>query len=107
MPLATEEPTEIVIVEVPAPGAAIDVGLKVAVAPVGNPVAESATAELKLPLRVVVIVAVPELPVGTVKEAGEAEIAKSVGGGGAEVVVNAKSSTMKELLRLEFSVPTK
>src|SRR5262249_35057383 len=40
VPVATAAPTEILIVEEPAPGAPIDVGLKVAVAPVGNPVAE-------------------------------------------------------------------
>jgi hypothetical protein len=53
---------ERVRVEVPLPGAAIDVGLKLAVTPEGNPEADSETAELKPPLTLVVIVLVPELP---------------------------------------------
>lgn len=51
-----------VSVELPLPGAAIDVGLKVAVTPAGNPVAERETAELKPPLTVVEIVVVREVP---------------------------------------------
>jgi len=38
-----------VSVELPEPGAAIDVGLKAAVTPAGSPLAESETAELKPP----------------------------------------------------------
>jgi len=50
-----------VSVELPLPGAAIDVGLKLAVTPAGNPLAESDTAELKPPEIVVetVVVLVP------------------------------------------------
>ena len=42
-----------VSVELPEPGAAIDVGLKLAVTPAGSPLAESDTAELKPPETVV------------------------------------------------------
>jgi hypothetical protein len=51
-----------VSVELPLPGAAIDAGLKLAVTPVGNPEAESDTAELNPPLIVVEIVVLPEVP---------------------------------------------
>jgi hypothetical protein len=44
------------MVEVPDPGAAIEVGLKVTVTPVGCPLAERAIEELKPPATVVVIV---------------------------------------------------
>ena len=51
-----------VSVELPLPGAANEVGLKLAVTPAGKPEALSETAELKPPLIVVVIDALPELP---------------------------------------------
>ena len=51
-----------VSVELPLPGAAIEVGLKVAVTPAGRPDAVSDIAELKPPLIVVEIVELPELP---------------------------------------------
>ena len=44
MPAAVEAPTVIVIVDEPDPGAAMLDGLKLAVAPVGKPLAVSATA---------------------------------------------------------------
>ena len=69
-------------VEDPEPGAAIDVGLNAAVAPVGNPVAVSATAELKPPETAVAMVLVPLAPCATVTDAGEAEM---VNAGGATV----------------------
>jgi hypothetical protein len=50
------------MVDEPEPGAAIEVGLKLAVTPVGTPEAESETAELNPPEPVVLIVDVPELP---------------------------------------------
>ena len=53
---------EKVRVELPLPGAAIEVGLKVAVTPAGNPEADNETAELKPPLTVVETVELPELP---------------------------------------------
>src|SRR5260370_16879320 len=67
-----------VIVELPEPGAAIEVGLKATVVPEGWPEADSATALLKPPETVVVMVTLPEPPWGIDVEAGEAEIAKSL-----------------------------
>src|SRR5579871_777427 len=49
-----------VSVELPLPGAAMDVGLKLAVTPVGRPATDRETAELKPPLTVVVSVELPE-----------------------------------------------
>src|SRR6516164_5053329 len=60
VPVATDEPTVIVIVEVPAP--VIEVGLKLTVTPVGWPVADKEMAELKPFVTVLVMVEVPELP---------------------------------------------
>ncbi len=68
---------EKVSVELPLPGAAIDVGLKLAVTPAGIPDADNETAELKPPLTVVEIVLAPELPCVTDTLAGEALTAKS------------------------------
>ena len=61
-------------VEVPEPGAAIDVGLKVAVTPVGWPVADKAMEELKPFATAVVIVDVPLMPCATETEVGDAEM---------------------------------
>jgi len=60
-----------VSVELPAP--VIDVGLKPTVTPAGNPLADSAMAESKPPVAVLVIVVCPELPCATESEAGEAD----------------------------------
>jgi hypothetical protein len=68
---------ENVSVELPLPGAAIEVGLKLAVTPAGNPDADSETAELKPPLTVVEIVLVPVLPCVTDTLVGDALTAKS------------------------------
>ncbi|CAK0737810.1 hypothetical protein CCP3SC1_1000013 [Gammaproteobacteria bacterium] len=69
-------PTDKVNVEEPAPGAGIEVGLKVAVVPEGKPaVTESATAELKPPTNAVLITAVPEPPFATVIAVGEDGVA--------------------------------
>jgi len=68
-----------VAAEVPAPGAAIDVGLKLTVTPVGAPLEDSVTAELNPLTIVVVIVEVPFAPCATLTELGEAEMAKSGG----------------------------
>jgi hypothetical protein len=61
-----------VSVELPEPGAAMDVGLNAAVTPVGSPLAESDTTELKPPETVVEIVLVPELPAATERLVGDA-----------------------------------
>src|SRR5258708_1941700 len=66
-----------VSVELPAPGAAIEVGLKAAVTPEGRPEADRAMALLKPPETVVVTVVVPVEPCTTETEPGEAEIVKS------------------------------
>src|SRR5208282_4756277 len=55
-------PTVMVMVELPAPGAGIWVGLKFTVVPDGMPEADKPMALLKPPLMVVVIVDVPWLP---------------------------------------------
>jgi hypothetical protein len=59
VPVAVLDPTVIVIVELPAPGAAIELGLKLTVVPLGAPAADRLIALLKPPLTVVVIVEVP------------------------------------------------
>ena len=66
-----------VAVELPEPGAAIDVGLKLTVTPVGIPDAVRATAELNPPDTAVVMVELPLLPCATETAAGEAEIVKA------------------------------
>ena len=76
MPVAVVEATVMVMVELPEPGAAIDAGTKPTVTPVGWPVADKATAELKPPEMATVTVDVPLLPNATDAEAGEAEIVK-------------------------------
>ena len=70
-------PTVIVIVELPAPGAGIEFGLKLTVVPDGTPAADRVIELLKPPLMVVVIVELPWFPCYTVTEVGEAEIVKS------------------------------
>jgi hypothetical protein len=64
-------------VELPLPGAAIGLGLKLAVTPVGRPAAESDTAELKPLLTAVEIVVLPELPCVTDSPGGDAVTVKS------------------------------
>ena len=61
-----------VSVELPLPGAAIEVGLKLAVTPVGRAETDSETAELNPPLTLVESVLLPELPWTTERLAGEA-----------------------------------
>lgn len=58
---------------VPAPGAAIDVGLKLAFTPDGTPDTEKETAELKPPETVVVTTAYPLCPRYRYPELGETE----------------------------------
>ena len=62
VPAVAVLPAESVRVELPLPGAAIEVGLKLAVTPEGKPEADSETAELKPPLTVVEMVLLPEAP---------------------------------------------
>lgn len=76
VPVATVEATAIVMVELPEPGAATEVGLNVTVTPVGWPAADKAIAESKPPETAVVIVDVPLLPSATEAEVGEAEMVK-------------------------------
>jgi hypothetical protein len=64
------------MVELPPPGAAIVLGLKVTVVPLGAPLADKLIALLKPPLTVVVIVEVPLPPCTTVAEIGESTSVK-------------------------------
>jgi metal-sulfur cluster biosynthetic enzyme len=63
--------------ELPLPGAAMDVGLKLAVSPEDNPEAESDTAELNPPFTAMETVVLPELPCATDKLGGETLRVKS------------------------------
>src|SRR6478735_12279668 len=64
-------------VELPEPGAVMEVGLKAAVTPEGSPLAESDTAELKPPEIVVETVVVLVPPCATDTVVGDAVKAKS------------------------------
>ena len=86
VPAAAVEATVKVNVDVPEPGAAIDVGLNAAVTPVGRPDADSATAESKPPETAVVMVDEPVLPCTTETDVGEAASVKA--GTDAEVTVS-------------------
>lgn len=77
VPAAAVLPAVNVRVELPEPGAAIDVGLNAAVTPVGNPVADSETAELKPPETEVETVLDPEPPAATERLVGDALKLKS------------------------------
>src|SRR5271154_6745954 len=77
VPATVVEATASVNTDVPEPGAAMEVGLKVAVTPVGIPAAVNATAELNPPETVVVIVEAPLLPAVTETEVGEAASVKA------------------------------
>jgi hypothetical protein len=81
VPAAAEELAVNVSVETPEPGAAMLAGLNVEDTPDGMPEAESATAELKLPLMVEVIFVVPLEPGAMLTLAGEAESEKLAGVG--------------------------
>ena len=85
VPVAVVDATARVNVDVPEPGAAMDVGLRVAVTPVGWPDAVKATAESNPPETAVVIVELPLAPCATETDVGEAESVKA--GTGAEVTV--------------------
>ena len=87
VPTAVEDPTVIVMLELPAP--VIEVGLKPTVTPFGCPVAVNPMAPLKPPVTVLVMVEVPACPCTTETEAGEAERLKP---GDDELPANALSS---------------
>jgi hypothetical protein len=76
VPVAVVEATAMVMVELPEPGAEMDVGLKLTITPAGWPLAVKAMAELKPPETAVVIVDVPLLPWTTETELGAAEMLK-------------------------------
>ncbi len=97
----------IVKADEPEPGDGIEVGLKLAVAPEGKPAAESAIAELKFPEVVALIVDAPELPAVMVSAVAVEAMAKSADAPPGVAAFKAKSSTTKEVFRLEFSVPTR
>ena len=63
-------------VSVALPAPAMPDGLKVAATPEGSPLAESAMVPLKPPETVLVIVDVPDLPTGMLKEDGLADSVK-------------------------------
>jgi hypothetical protein len=64
------------MVEVPEPGAGIELGLKLAVTPVGIPEADKLTELLNPPLTIVVSVDVPWFPCTMLTAVGEAERVK-------------------------------
>ncbi len=66
-----------VSVELPLPGAAIEAGLKFAVTPAGRPDADNETTELNVPVMVVEIEVLPELPCVTERLVGDALTPKS------------------------------
>lgn len=70
------EATAMVNVDVPEPGAAIDVALRLRVTPAGWPLAVKVTAESNPPSALVVMVEAPLPPCTMETEAGEAERVK-------------------------------
>jgi hypothetical protein len=75
-PVLARLPTVTVIVDVPEPGAAMELGLKVTVTLLPPPEADKPIAELKPPETVVVMLDVPELLLGTLMDVGDAVIVK-------------------------------
>ena len=76
VPVLPRELTRIVMVAVPEPGAAIELGLKLTVCPLPCPEADKLIAESKPPEMVVVMVEEPELPLATVIAVGDALMVK-------------------------------
>jgi len=72
LPNGVAEPAVIDSVELPEPGAAMDVGLNVTIAPVGGVLAESVMSELSPPAATVEIVVLAVPPCGTVNVVNEA-----------------------------------
>lgn len=106
VPDGVDAPVEIVKTEEPVPGAAIDIGLKLAVAAAGRPIAESEMDESNPPDTDDVTVDVPELPTVSVRSDGSVETAKS-GETAVVAIFRAKSSKMNEVFRLASSTPTR
>ena len=77
VPVVAVLAAERVSVELPLPGAAMEVGLKLAVTPAGSPEAESETAALKPPLTLVVMVLLPAAPWAIERLVGDAVRLKS------------------------------
>lgn len=74
--MCVDDPTVMVITELPEPGAGMLAGLKLIVVPVGAPEAVRLMALLKPLLMVVVRVEVPCIPCITLSDVGDAEIEK-------------------------------
>jgi hypothetical protein len=73
LPVVARLEALMVRVDVPEPGEAMELGLKVAVSPLPKPDAESVTAAL-IPLATVVMVVEPDELLSMVRDVGEAEI---------------------------------
>jgi len=93
LPRVASEPTLTVMVELPEPGAAMGLGLKLTVRPLAPPEDDKLIAELKPPEIAVVIVEVPEWPLVMLKVAGDALMVK-LGGVPVTVSVTAVVSTV-------------
>ena len=74
--MAAVEPTAIDRVDEPEPGAGIEVGLRLAVTPLGAPETESASAALNPPETLVLMVELPLCPCTMDTEEGEADTVK-------------------------------
>src|ERR1051326_5385830 len=77
VPAAVVAPAVMVAVEEPEPGAAMDVGENVTLAPAGTPLAEREMALLNPPETAVVIGELPDVPCKSESDVGLAEIVKS------------------------------
>jgi len=86
-PILVPELTVNCIVDVPEPGAAIDVGLKLTVTPAGWPDADKDMDELKPFTAAVVIVELPDLPQIAISAVGDALMVKFPGTGAVTVRV--------------------
>lgn len=84
-PVVARLPTLTVIVDVPEPGAAIELGLKVTVCWLPSPEAVNVTAESNPLSAAVVIVEVPDEPLTTVIAVGDALMLKSAPAGAVTV----------------------
>ena len=76
LPSLERELTRMVMVDVPEPGAAMELGLNVTVWPLPCPEADKVIAELNPPEMLVAIVEVPEPPLATVSDLGDALMVK-------------------------------